>query len=105
MKRISKNYVRTLLREDNYMDALVYFIERLQKRVDKANTKGWNSPSECYKAGLDFTPWDEAEDEYDFLDSYIWNVARSMDDENDLEDWLANALRISSALRIALDSI
>lgn len=86
MRRISKKYVAYLLHEDNYIDALAYFIERLQRAMNKT--------SDTY-AG---------EDEYDYLDKYIWNVAADMDDDDDNEDWLGNALRIISALRIALDN-
>jgi len=71
-----------MLKEENYMDALSYFCNKLNKAIEKGK---------------------DIEMIWENIDTKLWNLAIKADDT--IEDATTNALRISSALRIAVDDI
>ena len=71
-----------MLKEENYMDALSYFCNKLNKAMEKGK---------------------DVEMMWEDIDEKLWDLAIKADDT--IEDATTNALRISSALRIAVDDI
>jgi hypothetical protein len=76
-----KRICKAMLKEENYIDALAYFCEKIEKASDKGQ---------------------DLEALWDKFDDQLWNLAISADDT--IEDASDNALRISSALRTVIDS-
>lgn len=74
-----KRICKSMLKEENYIDALSYCAKRLEK---------------CES-------FDKAETEYYRIDEILWNLATNCE----IEDATDNALRIISALRIGLDNM
>ena len=70
-----KKLCKAMLKEDNYMEAIAYCCNRLMKAADM-------------------------EAEYERIDEKLWDMAMNCD----YEDASDNALRILSALRIAIDA-
>lgn len=73
-----KRTCKAMLKDENYVDALAYFANKLMKASD-------------------------IETEYDRIDEKLWDLAVRADDT--MEDATDNALRIITALRIAVDDI
>ena len=73
-----KRTCKAMLKEENYVDALAYFANRLMKASD-------------------------IETEYERIDEKLWDLAVRADDT--IEEATDNALRIITALRIAVDSV
>ncbi len=74
-----KRTCKAMLKEENYIDALAYFCGKLMD----ASAKG-----------------QDLEDVYEDIDEKLWNMACN----TKIEDATGNALRILSALRVAVDS-
>lgn len=72
-----KRICKAMLKEENYMDALAYCATKLLKASD-------------------------IEAEFDKIDEKLWDLAMSADG---IEDASGNALRIISALQIAVDEV
>jgi len=72
-----KRICKAMLKEENYMDALAYCATRLLKASD-------------------------IEAEFDKIDEKLWDLAMSADGIEGASD---NALRITSALQIAIDEM